>query len=64
MNPYSPRAIKRRVTESHRRYSPRSVAHVEPFGFNASTDRPGMVVYNITFQDMSWPEELSPNVAA
>jgi hypothetical protein len=26
----------------HRRHSPRTVAHVEPFGFTASTDQPGM----------------------
>ena len=48
---------------THRLYRPRTVAHVEPFGFTASTDRPGMVVYNITSQDMNWPEELSPSVA-
>ena len=47
----------------HRLYSPRTVAHVEPFGFTASTGRPAMVVYNITSQDMNWPEELSSNVA-
>jgi hypothetical protein len=46
-----------------RLYSPRTVAHVEPFGFSASTDRPGTVVYNITSQEVNWPEELSPNVA-
>jgi hypothetical protein len=29
-------------------------------GGSACTGRPGMVVYNITSQDMNWPEELSP----
>ncbi len=47
----------------HRLYGPRSIAHVEPFGFAAATHRSEMVVYDITLEDMNWPEELSPDVA-
>lgn len=47
----------------HRLYSSRTIAHIGPFGFTAATDRPEMVVYDITIQDMNWPEQLAPSVA-
>ena len=48
----------------HRRYGPHSVAHLEPFGSNASTDDGGWSSANIAFHDVNWPEELWPSVAA
>jgi hypothetical protein len=46
----------------HRLYSPRSIAYIAPFGFTEAPDQPGMVVYDITAQDLNWPEELSADV--
>jgi hypothetical protein len=43
----------------HRLYSPRAIAHIAPFGFTAAGDRAGTVVYDITSQDLNWPEELT-----
>lgn len=38
-----------------RLYSPPTLGHIEPFGFTRATGRPGMVVYDITTQDLNWP---------